>query len=76
MVIYVSILVNVVGVPRCIRADGGTENVCVQDMQKAFRWHHEDLMSGENSIIIGSSMTNQVLVHKYSAAMFYYMKHG
>ena len=48
------------GVPRCIRMDAGTENVVVADLQRAFRWYHDDDMSGEKSVIIGSSHTNQV----------------
>ncbi|XP_033756622.1 uncharacterized protein LOC117339248 isoform X1 [Pecten maximus] len=47
------------GVPRCIRADGGTENGSVEDMQKALRWYDDDDMSGEKSVIIGSSTSNQ-----------------
>ncbi|XP_053406569.1 uncharacterized protein LOC123562335 [Mercenaria mercenaria] len=47
------------GVPRCIRMDAGTENVVVEDMQKAFRWYHGDDMAGERSVIVGSSHTNQ-----------------
>ncbi|WAR14378.1 hypothetical protein MAR_004483 [Mya arenaria] len=47
------------GVLRCIRMDAGTENVVVEDMQKAFRWYHGDNMAGERSVIVGSSHTNQ-----------------
>ncbi|XP_021363765.1 uncharacterized protein LOC110457004 [Mizuhopecten yessoensis] len=47
------------GVPRCIRMDCGTENVLVEDIQKAFRWDNDDDMAGEKSVIRGSSHSNQ-----------------
>lgn len=53
------------GVPRCLRMDAGTENVDVIDMQKSFRWYHGDSYAGENSVIVGSSHSNQVNVHLY-----------
>jgi hypothetical protein len=36
-------------VPRCIRSDEGTENCIIADIQRAFRWHHEDDMAGSKS---------------------------
>lgn len=50
------------GVPRCIRADAGTENVILGDIQKAFRWEHIDDMAADNSFLVGSSHSNQVHV--------------
>ncbi|XP_053398073.1 uncharacterized protein LOC123523442 [Mercenaria mercenaria] len=49
--------INVIGLPRCIRTDAGTENVLVQDMQMAFRWEHSDDMSAARlpSFMIGFS---------------------
>ncbi|XP_046585128.1 uncharacterized protein LOC124292120 [Haliotis rubra] len=47
------------GVPRCIRMDRGTENVFIEDIQKAMRWSHTDDMAGENSVLYGSSHRNQ-----------------
>ncbi|XP_053407737.1 uncharacterized protein LOC123556376 isoform X2 [Mercenaria mercenaria] len=48
-----------INVPRCVRMDGGTENILVEDIQKAFRWEHTDDMAAEKSVIIGSSHSNQ-----------------
>ena len=48
--------------PRCVRIDTGTENTMVEDIQMAFRWDHTDDMSAENSVIKGSSHSNQVIV--------------
>ncbi|XP_046577161.1 uncharacterized protein LOC124285060 [Haliotis rubra] len=47
------------GVPRCIRADRGSENVFIEDLQKAMRWEHTDDMAAENSFMYGSSHRNQ-----------------
>ncbi|XP_048749877.2 uncharacterized protein LOC125661760 [Ostrea edulis] len=47
------------GVPRCIRSDDGTENCIIADIQRAFRWHHDDDMAGEKSFLTGSSPANQ-----------------
>ena len=59
------------GVPRCIRMDTGTENGTVANMQKAFRWFHEDTMSKEKSVIIGSSHTNQVGIQSNDLNMLF-----
>lgn len=48
------------GAPRCVRIDAGTENVYIEDIQKSFRWYHNDDMCGEKSVIKGRSMCNQV----------------
>lgn len=50
---------DIKAVPRCVRMDAGTENVLVEDIQKAFRWEHHDSMSGEYSVLKGSSHSNQ-----------------
>ena len=47
-------------VPRCLRVDGGTENVMIEDIQKSFRDDGVDEMAGQRSVIIGSSNHNQV----------------
>lgn len=49
------------GVPRCtcIRSDEGTENCIIADIQRAFRWYHDDDMAGEKSFLTGSSPSNQ-----------------
>jgi len=52
---------SIKAVPRCIRMDGGTENGYIENIQKSLRWNDNDAMSGEKSVIIGSSHTNQVI---------------
>jgi len=47
-------------VPKCIGIDAGTENTCIEKIQKTFRWYDGDEMSGEKSVIIGKSTSNQV----------------
>ena len=49
-----------VGVPRCVRMDDGTENVLIEDIEKAFRWEHIDDMAADKSVLRGSSHSNQV----------------
>ncbi|KAJ8307295.1 hypothetical protein KUTeg_009205, partial [Tegillarca granosa] len=56
---FLNYVKEISGVPRCIRMDRGTENGYLEDMQKTFRWDQSDTMSGEKSVIIGSSHTNQ-----------------
>ncbi|XP_033728940.1 uncharacterized protein LOC117318048 [Pecten maximus] len=57
---FLEYLNEIKGVPRCVRMDGGTENILVEDMQKSFRWEHEDEMAAENSVIKAPSHSNQV----------------
>ena len=45
--------------PRVIRADNGTENVSVADMQRFLRRNHNDSLSGEKSFRYGTSCLNQ-----------------
>lgn len=52
--------------------DAGTENVVVADMQKALRWYHGDSMSGERSVIVGSSHTNQVSNESFLVTTMFY----
>ena len=42
--------------------DAGTENVQIISMQKALRWYHDDRCSGEKSVIVGSSHSNQARI--------------
>ena len=49
----------IAGVPRCLRMDAGTENVELENIQKAFRWDHLDDMAADKSVITGSSHSNQ-----------------
>jgi hypothetical protein len=48
------------GAPRCVRMDRGTENILIEDIQKAIRWEHFDDMAGAESVLYGSSHRNQV----------------
>lgn len=40
--------------------DAGTENVLIEDIQKAFRSQQSDDMAAEKSVMIGCSKSNQV----------------
>ncbi|XP_060604350.1 uncharacterized protein LOC132757163 [Ruditapes philippinarum] len=44
--------------------DASTENVIVADIQRAFRWFHNNRRCGDGSVIIGSSHINQVYFFK------------
>uniref|UniRef100_K1Q1M5 Integrase core domain-containing protein n=1 Tax=Magallana gigas TaxID=29159 RepID=K1Q1M5_MAGGI len=52
-------LMLITSAPRCVRLDAGTENIYIEDIQKSFRWYHDDDMCGKKSVIIGRSMSNQ-----------------
>ena len=45
--------------PNCIRADRGTENTLVMDLQQALRSFHNDDYCGEKSFLLGKSTHNQ-----------------
>lgn len=47
------------GCPQRVRADMGTENVYIEQMQKFLRRNHDDAQSGENSFLYGKSTHNQ-----------------
>lgn len=47
------------GCPSRVRADKGTENVVIEDMQKFLRRNHDDEFSGNKSFIYGTSQHNQ-----------------
>nr|XP_022321063.1 uncharacterized protein LOC111123185 [Crassostrea virginica] len=57
---FLKYLEEINSAPRCVRIDAGTENVYIEDIQKSFRWYHNDDMCGEKSVIKGRSMCNQV----------------
>ena len=59
---HVAFLILFAGTPRCIRTDAGTENVTIINMQKALGWYHDDEQSGERSVIVGSSHSNQAML--------------
>ncbi|CAC5369865.1 unnamed protein product [Mytilus coruscus] len=46
-------------IPRVVRADAGTENVILRDLQIALRFGHGDAMSGLRSFSTGRSTGNQ-----------------
>lgn len=47
------------GCPERIRADRGTENGCVEEMQMFLRRNHPDSFAGERSFLYGRSTANQ-----------------
>lgn len=47
------------GVPQIVRGDCGSENVCVEAIQKALRYNHTDSMS-KKPFLYGKSVNNQV----------------
>lgn len=56
---YLRFIKKTLRVPRCIRADAGTENVIVRDLQIVLRSFHNDASSGPRSFITGRSPANQ-----------------
>ncbi len=57
---YFKNAINVLqGCPARVRADDGTENCIVRDMQRYARRNHDDAYSGENSFMYGKSTANQ-----------------
>lgn len=58
--LWLFLLLVKLGVPRLVRADQGTENTLVEDVQVALRWQHEDDMAGTKSFLYGKSTSNQV----------------
>lgn len=58
---FVNFLKRTGRVPRLVRADAGTENVTVRDLQIALRYDNGDNMSGMNSFITGRSTANQTI---------------
>ncbi|XP_054896807.1 uncharacterized protein LOC129366793 [Poeciliopsis prolifica] len=47
------------GCPERIRADRGTENICVEQMQIFLRQNHTDSFAGDKSFLYGRSTSNQ-----------------
>ncbi|KAK6190897.1 hypothetical protein SNE40_002667 [Patella caerulea] len=56
---FLEYLLGIEGVPRCIRADKGTGNKIIENIQKSLRWYHGDDMAGEKSFLYGPSAANQ-----------------
>lgn len=53
-------LISLLGCPRIIRADHGTENCTVAKIHIAFRMDHADSLAGSKSFIYGRSTSNIV----------------
>ncbi|KAK7893049.1 hypothetical protein WMY93_022201 [Mugilogobius chulae] len=56
---YINTVTRVGGCPQRLRADPGTENAHVRDMQRFLRRNHTDLYAGDQSFIHGCSTANQ-----------------
>ena len=56
---FVDCVRQIGGTPRMIRADCGTENVCVAALQRFFRRDGNDTMAGDKSFLYGKSVSNQ-----------------
>ena len=57
----IDLCVKIVGAPRIVRADCGTENVVVAGLQRFFRSNAADDFSGDKSFLYGKSSANQVV---------------
>ncbi|XP_078799348.1 uncharacterized protein LOC110016040 isoform X2 [Oryzias latipes] len=56
---YINTVTRVGGCPQRLRADPGTENAHIREMQMFLRRHHADHHAGQQSFIYGSSTANQ-----------------
>ena len=56
---YLSAVSSREGCPRRVRADMGTENGHVEQLQKFLRRNGEDNMAGQKSFLYGTSINNQ-----------------
>ncbi|XP_062873125.1 uncharacterized protein LOC134334643 [Trichomycterus rosablanca] len=56
---WISTVTRIGGCPQRLRADPGTENGHVREMQMFLRRNHSDPYAGERSFIYGCSMANQ-----------------
>ena len=62
LLIYNLILQYILGCPRVVRGDCGTENCIVAKVQIAFRMHHTDDLAGIRSFFYGPSTANIVSI--------------
>lgn len=53
----------ILGVPRRIRSDNGTENTRVAATHRVFREDDNDSFAGEKSFMFGKSTSNQVCLN-------------
>ncbi|XP_051942829.1 uncharacterized protein LOC127615238 isoform X2 [Hippocampus zosterae] len=56
---FIKTVSRIGGCPERIRADRGTENVCVEQMQMFLRRNHSDNFAAEKSFLYGRSTANQ-----------------
>ncbi|XP_051914768.1 uncharacterized protein LOC127596383 [Hippocampus zosterae] len=56
---FIKTVSHIGGCPERIRADRGTENVCVEQMQMFLRRNHSDNFAAEKSFLYGRSTANQ-----------------
>ncbi|XP_037136560.1 uncharacterized protein LOC119139703 [Syngnathus acus] len=56
---FIKTVSRIGGCPERIRADRGTENGCVEQMQLCLRQNHSDNFAGEKSFLYGRSTANQ-----------------
>ncbi|XP_029977959.1 uncharacterized protein LOC115410444 [Sphaeramia orbicularis] len=56
---FINTVTRLGGCPQRLRADPGTENAYVRDMQRFLRRNHTDVYAGDQSFIYGCSTANQ-----------------
>lgn len=56
---FMDMIETLQGVPKIVRADRGTENSLLRDIQIALRLHHNDSFKGNKSFMYGRSTANQ-----------------
>lgn len=56
---FIESVVNEAGCPRRVRADQGTENVMVRDLQTFRSWNHQDGLADEKSFAYRQRVANQ-----------------
>ena len=56
---FIKSVVSKVGCPRRVRADWGTENSVLRDLQRFLRRNHNDSLADEKSFVYGQSVANQ-----------------
>lgn len=56
---FLSYVKRIEGVPKIVRADRGTENCHVRDLQISLRWRHQDSFRRYKSFLYGRSTANQ-----------------
>ena len=56
---YLETVLKRMYLPTLIRADKGTENSLVENLQQCLRYDHDDEYAGEKSFLIGKSTANQ-----------------